>query len=169
MSRICDSPLRAAKARLTIPELWTMSGLLGKPGRSCRSPFRADRNPSFSIYGGGRKWADSAKESIHLALPLLLPYSKEPAQRVADSGGLRVTAIEFAALWLRTLLFELVCDQERRILTDASRRCAEARRIEPETLSRYWDTRTAQKPFLARIWQAGPKEFSHLDSRKLAG
>ena len=175
-----DSPLQAAKDRLTIPELWAMLGLPGKPGRSCRSPFREDRNPSFSIYDDGRKWkdhgsdgggdavdflaralnlsnenacrklielagviphiphfprreegrADSAKESIHLELPLLLPYSKELAQRVADSRGLRVTAIEFAALWLRTLLFGLVCDQECWILTDASRRCAEARRID---------------------------------------
>ena len=49
---------------------------------------------------------------------------------MADSPGLRVTAIEFAALWLKTLVFGWVCDQECWILTDASRRCAEARRID---------------------------------------
>ena len=103
MNAVCGSPLQAAKEGLRIPELWAILSLPGKPARSCQSPFREDRNPSFSIYNSGRKWADSAKESIHLALPLLLPYSKEPAQRIADSGALRVTAIEFAALWLRKL------------------------------------------------------------------
>ena len=58
MSVVCDSPLQAAKDRLTIPELWAMLGLPGKPGRSCRSPFREDRNPSFSIYDGGHRWKD---------------------------------------------------------------------------------------------------------------
>ena len=35
-----------------------MLNLTGRPGRSCRSPFREDRNPSFSIYEEGRKWKD---------------------------------------------------------------------------------------------------------------
>ncbi len=53
-----DSPLRAAKERLSIPALWAMLNLPGKPERSCRSPFREDRSPSFSIYADGRKWKD---------------------------------------------------------------------------------------------------------------
>jgi hypothetical protein len=55
-----DSPLQTAKARLTIAALWTMLDLPGKPQKSCRSPFREDRNPSFSIYDDGRKWKDHA-------------------------------------------------------------------------------------------------------------
>ena len=53
-----DSPLQAAKERLAIPDLWQLLDLPGKPGQSCRSPFREDRNPSFSIYDGGHRWKD---------------------------------------------------------------------------------------------------------------
>lgn len=52
--------LQAAKERLLIPQLWLRLGLPGQPSPSCRSPFRADRNPSFSIYDGGRRWMDHA-------------------------------------------------------------------------------------------------------------
>jgi hypothetical protein len=40
-----DSPLQAAKERLLIPALWLLLSLPGKPGHSCGSPFREDRNP----------------------------------------------------------------------------------------------------------------------------
>ena len=60
MTAALDSPLQAAKERLTIAALWAMLGLPGKYGRSCRSPFREDRNPSFSVYDDGRKWKDHA-------------------------------------------------------------------------------------------------------------
>jgi hypothetical protein len=175
-----DSPLQAAKEQLTIPQLWAMLNLPDKPGRCCRSPFRVDRNPSFSVYDGGRRWkdhatgeggdaadflaralnlsnedackrliefagvspqichlpsrkerqADGAKESVHLELPVLMPYSKGLAQRMADSRGLGIVAVEFAAAWLKTLVFGRVCGQECWILTDASNRSAEARRID---------------------------------------
>jgi hypothetical protein len=52
------SPLKAALEKLTIYDVWHMLGLEGKPGKTCRSPFRNDRNPSFSIYENGRKWHD---------------------------------------------------------------------------------------------------------------
>ena len=55
-----DSQLQVAKERLLIPALWHLLNLPGKPGRCCRSPFREDRNPSFSIYDGGRRWKDHA-------------------------------------------------------------------------------------------------------------
>jgi hypothetical protein len=55
-----DSPLQAAKEELPIPALWHLLNLAGKPGKSCKSPFREDRNPSFSIYDDGRKWKDHA-------------------------------------------------------------------------------------------------------------
>ena len=44
------SPLKAALEKLTIFDVWQRLGLEGKPGKTCRSPFRNDRNPSFSIY-----------------------------------------------------------------------------------------------------------------------
>jgi CHC2 zinc finger/Toprim-like len=62
--RTLDSPLGAALDRLRIPELWHMLGLEGKPpardGKACRSPFRQDRHPSFSIHNDGRRWKDHA-------------------------------------------------------------------------------------------------------------
>jgi len=179
MTTASDSPLQAAKERLTIPALWAMLNLPGKPAKSCRSRFREDRNASFSVYDDGRKWkdhatgeggdaadflaralnlsnedacrklielagvppqiprslretrqADNARESLHLELPALIPYSKELAQRVADSRGLNIVAIEFAALWLKAVVFGPICDHECWILTDASKRSAEARRID---------------------------------------
>ena len=53
-----DSPLQAAMERLSIPAVGAMMFPDWKPGKSCKSPFRDDRNASFSVYGGGRKWKD---------------------------------------------------------------------------------------------------------------
>ena len=53
-----DSPLASALERFTIPELWQLLGLSGMPQASCRSPFREDKNPSFTIYAGDRRWCD---------------------------------------------------------------------------------------------------------------
>ena len=47
-----------AKARVSIAELWNNYGYEGKPSRSCRSPFRDERNPSFSVFAGGCAWKD---------------------------------------------------------------------------------------------------------------
>jgi len=52
------TPLQLAKERLTIVDLWAHYGYEGKPGRSCRSPFRAERKPSFSVYDDDRRWKD---------------------------------------------------------------------------------------------------------------
>ena len=54
------SPLEAAKEQLSIPALWQSLSLPGRPGNSCRSPFRRDRNPSFSVYEDGLRWRDFA-------------------------------------------------------------------------------------------------------------
>ena len=65
-----------------------------------------------------------------LQLPPLREYSQSIAQAVADSRGLNITAVEFAYHWLKTIVFARVCEEPSWILTDASRRCAEARRID---------------------------------------
>jgi hypothetical protein len=196
------SPLEAAKEQLSIPALWQLLNLPGRPSKSCRSPFREDRNPSFSIYDGGRKWkdhatgeggdaadfvavafgisneeacrklielagvipqvlhfprgereSDDAKRSFRLELPALIPYSEELAQRVANSRCLNTTAVEFAYHWLKTLVFAAVCETPSWILTDASRRSAEARRIDRKPYPATANSQRAQKPFLARLMQ----------------
>lgn len=47
-----------AKARLRIPDLWRYFNFPGVPGKSCRSPFREDRKPSFGVYAEGSLWHD---------------------------------------------------------------------------------------------------------------
>ncbi len=51
-----------AKDRLTIPALGAMLFPDWRPGRSCRSPFREDRKPSFSVFDGGLAWNDFATD-----------------------------------------------------------------------------------------------------------
>jgi hypothetical protein len=47
-----------AKEKYTIADIWLMLGLEGVPKKSCKSPFRDERSPSFSIYADGRRWID---------------------------------------------------------------------------------------------------------------
>lgn len=53
-----DDSLSEAKRRLPIPALWRRLGLPGAAARSCRSPFREDRRPSFSVSPDGQHWRD---------------------------------------------------------------------------------------------------------------
>ena len=39
-------------------DAWLALSLPGEPKSNCRSPFREENSPSFSIYDGGRKWKD---------------------------------------------------------------------------------------------------------------
>lgn len=52
--------LADAKARVPISAAWRAFGLPGEPRRSCRSPFREDRHPSFSVSQDDRLWRDHA-------------------------------------------------------------------------------------------------------------
>jgi hypothetical protein len=55
-----ESQLEHIKAHLSIALAWELLGLRGKPAKECRSPFREDSRPSFSIYRQGRweRWFD---------------------------------------------------------------------------------------------------------------
>jgi hypothetical protein len=46
------------RVRISIPELWRRLGLPGEPKQSCRSPFREEKNASFSISRCGKKFYD---------------------------------------------------------------------------------------------------------------
>jgi hypothetical protein len=50
----------AAKAHLSIIELWRLRNWRGKPGQSCPAPYRKDDNPSGSVLAGGRLFHDFA-------------------------------------------------------------------------------------------------------------
>ncbi len=49
-----------AREKYTIADIWQALGLEGEPRASCRSPFREDRTPSFSIFDDGKAWFDHA-------------------------------------------------------------------------------------------------------------
>ena len=49
-----------ARERYTIADIWNAFGFAGVPKSSCKSPFREDRTPSFSIFDDGRAFADHA-------------------------------------------------------------------------------------------------------------
>jgi hypothetical protein len=50
--------LGEAKERVSVPALWERYGFNGNPSKSCKSPFREDTNPSFSVFENGRRWKD---------------------------------------------------------------------------------------------------------------
>ena len=91
------SPIEVAKEQLSITQLWAMLNLPGKPGRSCNSPFREDRNPSFSIYDGGRKWKDHATGEGGDAVDFVAAacnLSPEDGAEALDRAGGRSSAPE---------------------------------------------------------------------------
>lgn len=47
-----------AKRRVTVADLWGRYGFDGNPVRSCQSPFRNEKKPSFSVFDGGQAWKD---------------------------------------------------------------------------------------------------------------
>src|SRR5258705_6952342 len=60
LSAVPRTRIEEAKTRFTITVLWRMFNLRGDPGSPCRSPFREDRSPSFSVFDDGRRWSDHA-------------------------------------------------------------------------------------------------------------
>jgi len=57
---LLDSPLARAKHYLTVLELGIKLYPGWKGGKSCHSPFREDKSPSFSVFADGRMWKDHA-------------------------------------------------------------------------------------------------------------
>jgi hypothetical protein len=55
-----QSTLASAKTHLNIYTLWRHFGFEGRPKTSCKSPFRQDHKPSFSVNAEGTLWNDFA-------------------------------------------------------------------------------------------------------------
>lgn len=55
---VSPSPLAQAKEAIDISTLWLALGLPGEPKKNCRSPFRDDLKPSFSISDDGKVFYD---------------------------------------------------------------------------------------------------------------
>lgn len=52
------TPLDLAKEKLSISDLWQLRGWPGRPGKSCRIPWREDRAPSGSVLADGKLFHD---------------------------------------------------------------------------------------------------------------
>ena len=55
---IAREDIDLAKQRLSIPAIWSILNLPGRPGSPCKSPFREDRKASFSVFDSGHRWKD---------------------------------------------------------------------------------------------------------------
>ena len=50
--------IERVKDCFTIADAWHALGLEGRPAKSCRTPWRDDRRPSFSVFAESRRWFD---------------------------------------------------------------------------------------------------------------
>jgi hypothetical protein len=92
--------LDAAKARVTIADAWHALGLPGEPRRTCCSPFREDRHPSFSIFADGRGWKDfatgEAGDVVSFVKCATAGTDAEAIRRVLDLAGGNVSPVALA-------------------------------------------------------------------------
>ena len=70
------------KALLTIPDVAGRVFSGWKAAKSCKSPFRKDKNASFSIYANGQKWKDHATGDGGDVIDF---YSKATGRSTADA------------------------------------------------------------------------------------
>jgi len=177
--------LKIAKEQVRIPDVWRALGLKGSPSKSCRSPWREDRKPSFSVFDDGKAWKDFSTDEggdvvdflmastgcthleacdwlrdragvstdysqpfsfkpIHrptatkeekppskIVIPSPLEATSEIIEAVARSRNVDHQAVKLGVL-MGCIEFATVCGCPCWVLTDESRRCAEARRISGE-------------------------------------
>lgn len=83
--------IHSLKELLRIPAVWAILGLQGDPAPSCRSPFRPDRTPSFSIFDDGRQWKDfstgEAGDVINFLARALDIDSRQATLRFIEMAG----------------------------------------------------------------------------------
>ena len=135
-----DSPLQAAKERLLIPDLWQWLNLPGNPGRSCRSPFREDRSPSFSIYADGRKWKDHAT-------------GDDASRRLIEMAGVLPHPNERTSL--KNFVHSHDAEEEEKAAGETC--CNHSRNPGNEGSLQHWATGRAPKGF-APSWTPGAKK-----------
>jgi hypothetical protein len=143
-----------ARETITIPDAWRMLGFEGEPKRSCRSPFREDRTPSFSIFDDGRGWKDHTtgeggdvvedRSAIPLPPPPKKPKEELPRKiewprGISDSNSgwsqfLQLKGISspaaYAMVQAGILRFCRIDGHDCYIVTDRTWRAAEIRRVD---------------------------------------
>ncbi|WP_395734887.1 hypothetical protein [Prosthecobacter sp.] len=89
------------KARLSIMDAARLLGLNWQPGKSCVSPFRPDKHPSFSVFQEGRRFRDHANGDSGTVIDFLqkaldVPL-KEAIQWAREKCGGPVLPVPLAA------------------------------------------------------------------------
>lgn len=90
--------IQEAKAKLDIPAVAARCFPNWKPALSCHSPWREDRNPSFSVFDQGQRWKDHSTGDHGDAVDFLAKALDIPAQEAVRrfvemaGGGYRVQA-----------------------------------------------------------------------------
>ncbi len=92
--------LDAAKSRVSIADAWRALGLPGEPRRTCCSPFREDKHPSFSIFADGRGWHDFATgekgDVVSFVKRATAGTDSDAIRRVLDLAGGIASPVELA-------------------------------------------------------------------------
>lgn len=183
----------ALKERLLIPEVWQKLGLQGQPAATCRSPFREDKNPSFSISKDGKRWKDygtgqngdvidfiamarqiSTGEALKVFLELAGVQRQAPG-RAPQAGSTRRTSFKEKVTALlppqEPPKPEGLCVPLQNG-TEADRRLvAESRRITPEAVSLALALRTLTFSIVQgyRCWLIVDAEERCVEARRLDG
>ena len=127
----------ALKERLLIFEVWQRLGLPGQPAASCRSPFRPDKSPSFSIYDGGRRWKDFSNNEGGDVIDFIAAACKidtqEATRRFLVMAGVPLTDMASYSPSLRPA--SLVLPLLHRGSTTEIERVATTRHLCPEAVS----------------------------------
>jgi hypothetical protein len=94
------SALDAAKQAVTISTAWRALGLIGEPARTCCSPFREERHPSFSISSDGLLWHDfttgEGGDVVSLVKRATACTDAEAIRRVLDLAGGNASPVALA-------------------------------------------------------------------------
>lgn len=92
--------LDAAKQAVPISAAWHALGLAGTPSRTCCSPFREERHPSFSITADGLLWHDfttgEGGDVVSFVKRATACNDAEAIRRVLDLAGGNVAPVELA-------------------------------------------------------------------------
>ncbi|MDZ4403895.1 CHC2 zinc finger domain-containing protein [Prosthecobacter sp.] len=132
-----NNDIPALKERLLIPDVWQRLGLPGQPAASCRSPFRTDKSPSFSIYDGGRRWKDfSANEGgdvIDFIATACKIDTQEATRRFLAMAGVPLAVTSSCSHSMRPA--SLVMPLLHRGSTTEIERVAKTRHLCPEAVS----------------------------------
>lgn len=142
MSNLTNT-LQEAKARLDIPTLWTVLNLAGEMPRNgvglCRSPFRPDNSPSFSIFDAGRTWKDQGTGDSGDAIDFLAlaegREGKDCIRRFLELAGMQMEEPAPSRTRVEVATFPDVSTLHRPTDEDVSA-IARLRRLDPEAVQR---------------------------------